>query len=196
MALSTFVGRRFGPSIDSFPRLSGARPLEGVHSRLGISGLRPGALATLGSFFPFKGPNQTDRGAGRLAHDKETIETILLIDDEEMVRDLGERVLKRAGYVVLTAGNGKEALDIYKRNLGEISLVILDLIMPEMGGKRCLEELLKIDPKAKVLIATGFSPDFRVRAELEAAAKGFVGKPFEIRELLEKVREVLTNGSA
>ena len=65
-------------------------------------------------------------------------ETILLVDDEEFVRDLGKRILERSGYTVLTAANGKEALDLYKRERGNISLVILDLIMPEMGGKQCL----------------------------------------------------------
>ena len=84
---------------------------------------------------------------------KAATETILLVDDEELVRDLGKRILERSGYTVLTAANGKEALDLYNREMGKISLVILDLIMPEMGGKQCLEELLKIDPKARVLIA-------------------------------------------
>ena len=59
-------------------------------------------------------------------------------------------ILERSGYTVLTAANGKEALELYNREMGKISLVILDLIMPQMGGKQCLEELLKIDRKARV----------------------------------------------
>ena len=63
--------------------------------------------------------------------------SILLVDDDDLVRDLGERILKRAGYHVLTAANGKEALQVYKREQGKVALVILDLNMPEMGGKQC-----------------------------------------------------------
>ena len=83
-------------------------------------------------------------------------ETILLVDDEKSIRDLGKEVLTSVGYKVLTASTGREALDMYTKARDEISLVILDLIMPEMGGKQCLEELLKIDPGVKVLISSGF----------------------------------------
>ncbi len=77
-------------------------------------------------------------------------ETILLVDDEEFVRDLAERILGKAGYTVLTASNGREALEMFRKQKQEISLVILDLIMPEMGGKQCLWELMKINPDLKV----------------------------------------------
>ncbi|MEW6111230.1 MAG: PAS domain S-box protein [Thermodesulfobacteriota bacterium] len=118
-------------------------------------------------------------------------ETVLLVDDEELVRDLGTRILRRAGYTVLTATNGIEALELYVSQPGIISLVILDLIMPEMGGKQCLEELLKIDPWAKVLVASGYAQSGPARAATQAGAKGFVGKPYDITELLKTVRDVL-----
>jgi CheY-like chemotaxis protein len=76
-------------------------------------------------------------------------ETLLLVDDEEFVRDLGKRILTKAGYKVMIASNGKEALKIYEKARGEIKLVILDLLMPEMGGKECLRELHKIDPELR-----------------------------------------------
>ncbi len=69
------------------------------------------------------------------------------MDDEKFVRDLGRRILRRAGSSVLTAVNGSEALDLYLQNKQKISPVILDLIMPEMGGKHCLDERLKVDPQ-------------------------------------------------
>ncbi len=78
-------------------------------------------------------------------------QTILLVDDDDHVRDLGVRILKRAGYDILTAVNGKEALQVYTKEHDTIALVILDLIMPEMGGKECLGELLKIDPAGECL---------------------------------------------
>jgi CheY-like chemotaxis protein len=115
-------------------------------------------------------------------------ETILLVDDEALIRDLGGRILIRAGYRLLTAVNGKEALEVYRAGRQDISLVILDLIMPEMGGKQCLEEILKIDPQARVLIASGYCLG---REGLIAGAKSFVSKPYDIRELLTTVREVL-----
>jgi PAS domain S-box-containing protein len=118
-------------------------------------------------------------------------ETILLVDDEEFVRDLGVRILSRAGYNVLTATNGKEALDLFEKERTQISLVILDLIMPEMGGKECLKELRKIDPQLKVLIASGLSADPSTKESVEMGTRGFVSKPFRMKELLQQVRKVL-----
>jgi two-component system, cell cycle sensor histidine kinase and response regulator CckA len=117
-------------------------------------------------------------------------ETILLVDDQELVRDLGKRILEGAGYTVLTAGDGTEALDMYKRE-EEISLVILDLIMPKMGGRQCLEELLKVDPKTRVLIASGFSQNGKTRETVETGAKGLLSKPYRMGEMLQSVRKVL-----
>jgi PAS domain S-box-containing protein len=118
-------------------------------------------------------------------------ETILLVDDEEFIRDLGSRILRRAGYKVITASNGKQALEVYQVRGDEISLIVLDLIMPEMGGKQCLGEILRVDPSAKAVIASGFSANGRTKDALAAGAKGFVNKPYDIRQLLEVIREVL-----
>ena len=118
-------------------------------------------------------------------------ETILLVDDEEHVRDLGSRLLARSGYTVITARNGREALEIYANEQGSISLVILDLIMPEMGGSKCLEELLKINPEAKVIISSGYSLGTQERSTVAATAKAFVDKPYEMQQLLTAVRNVL-----
>ena len=108
-----------------------------------------------------------------------------------MVRDLGKRILERSGYTVLTAANGKEGVNLYRKQSGKISLVILDLIMPEMGGKECLSELLKIDPQVKALISSGYSAAGETKKTIESGAKGFVGKPYDMRQMLQAVREVL-----
>jgi CheY-like chemotaxis protein len=118
-------------------------------------------------------------------------ETILMVDDEELVRDLGVRTLKRAGYNVITAANGKEALELYGKKQDKIELVILDLLMPEMGGKQCLSELLRIQPKPKVLVASGHSDDVSMEESLRLGANGFVSKPFRLMELLRQVRTIL-----
>jgi two-component system, cell cycle sensor histidine kinase and response regulator CckA len=122
-------------------------------------------------------------------------ETLLLVDDEEFVRDLGVRILTRAGYTVLTAGNGKEALEIYLRNREKIALVILDLIMPEMGGIQCLQELLNVDPLARVVIASGFSVDEPAKETIERGAVAFVNKPYQTKQILKVVRQALDKQS-
>ncbi|MEW6352373.1 MAG: response regulator, partial [Thermodesulfobacteriota bacterium] len=118
-------------------------------------------------------------------------ETVLLVDDEDLVRELGARILTKAGYTVLTAGNGKDALEVYRKEQNRIALVVLDLIMPEMGGRQCLEEILRINPAGKVLIASGYSANGRTKETMEIGAAGFVAKPYDVRQLLEMVRNVL-----
>jgi len=118
-------------------------------------------------------------------------ETILLVEDEDLIRELGKRILEKAGYQVLTAVSGREALDIYNKNKGKVALVILDVIMPEMGGSQCLEELLKINPAVKVVVTTGYASDGPTTTALQAGAKAFTDKPYETRQLLQTVRDVL-----
>jgi DNA-binding NtrC family response regulator len=118
-------------------------------------------------------------------------ETILIVDDEESVRDLGHRILTRAGYTVLTASNARQGLAIYSDRHQEIALVILDLVMPGMGGKECLETLMAVDPLAKVLVATGLPAEGQTTESLGTAAAGFVTKPFDINQLLKSVRTAL-----
>ena len=118
-------------------------------------------------------------------------EKILVVDDEELISDLAKRILEKAGYSVITASSGKEALRVYSQNEADIDLVLLDLIMPEMGGEDCLRGLLKINPQVKALIASGFAVKGDTKAFLNEEAKGRVAKPFNMRELLRSVRHVL-----
>ncbi len=118
-------------------------------------------------------------------------ETILLVDDEESLRDLGTTLLNNFGYEVITACNGKEALAIYRKHKNKISLILLDLIMPEMDGRQCLAEMLLIDPKAKILVASGYFEKGLNDEMVEAKARGFVGKPYNITKLLTTVRDTL-----
>jgi len=122
-------------------------------------------------------------------------ETLLLVEDEELVRDLGREILADFGYEVIVAENGKSALDIYQEQKDRISLVILDLIMPEMDGRRCLKEILQMDRSARVLIASGYFEDITFDDEILSTAKGFILKPYDIRTLLQTVRKILDKGS-
>ena len=118
-------------------------------------------------------------------------ETLLLVDDEEFIRDLGTRILTAAGYSVLFAENGEDALEIYEEKRSAVALVILDLIMPKMGGMDCLTRLLALNPEVKVVIASGLLPMAETKEAIRTKAKGFVGKPFERTKLLKAVRSVL-----
>jgi signal transduction histidine kinase/CheY-like chemotaxis protein len=118
-------------------------------------------------------------------------ETILLVDDDEVIRDVGQATLTRFGYTVLTAADGKTAVERYRGEAERIDLVILDLIMPGMSGKKCLEALISINPQAKVVIASGYSAIQPGMDTIRSGAKGFIGKPYEVKELLGTVRSVL-----
>ena len=122
-------------------------------------------------------------------------ETLLLVDDEDAVLTLGAEMLELAGYTVLTAANGQEALEIYQNRGNSISLVILDLVMPGISGRKCLEELLKMNPNAKVLIASGYAADGPAKEARESGAVGFVGKPFDMKRILLAVRKSIDGAS-
>ncbi|MBN2125135.1 MAG: response regulator, partial [Deltaproteobacteria bacterium] len=118
-------------------------------------------------------------------------ETILLVDDEEYIRSLGAEILSRFGYSVLQAPDGESALEIYRKEGESIDLIILDLIMPGMGGKRCLEKILEVDPEAAVLISSGHSINGPTRETIESGAKGFIAKPYQVTDMLQSVYDVL-----
>jgi len=118
-------------------------------------------------------------------------ETVLVVDDDDLVRDLGRKILLRAGYRVLEARDGEEALDVYGKRKDEISLVVLDLIMPGMGGRKCLEEILNLNPRAKVLVASGLTMDEATAHTVETLAQGSIAKPFDLHYLLKMVRRTL-----
>jgi len=120
-------------------------------------------------------------------------ETLLLVDDDEVILELGGEMLSEFGYTVLTASDGENALSLYRENRMKIDLVVLDLIMPGMGGRKCLEELLKINPVAKVVIASGYSADVHVKEALGMGASDFIGKPYDINQMLNTVRCVLNS---
>lgn len=117
--------------------------------------------------------------------------TILVVDDEASIVDQARRFLSNAGYNVITATDGKEALEIYRNRQEEISLVILDLLMPVMSGNDCLKELTKINPSVKALISSGFSPGSHLAEEIRLLAKGFVNKPYKVSRLLLAIESAL-----
>jgi len=117
--------------------------------------------------------------------------TVLLVDDESMVLDVGEKLLEKIGYTVITASSGESAVDIYAENADRIDLVILDMIMPKMGGGEVFDRLKVIKPDVAVLLSSGYSIDGQAREILARGCRGFIQKPFTIVELSKRLREVL-----
>jgi len=115
---------------------------------------------------------------------EERVSTILLVDDEEMIRDVGTTIIKDLGHEVITATNGREAVDIYRERGKEIDLVIMDLVMPVMDGMTAFREIRKIDPDAKVIISSGYSAD-REEILKEEGVTGFINKPYRLKDIME-----------
>ncbi|OAI55144.1 hypothetical protein AYO44_00060 [Planctomycetaceae bacterium SCGC AG-212-F19] len=117
-------------------------------------------------------------------------ETILLVDDEAIIRNLGRTILQRYGYHVLLAEDGQEALELYDRRKGEIDLIILDLTMPRLSGQDTLRQLLQHNPHVRVLFSSGYSAE-QLTGPDRNGVLGFVNKPYRPQELAQCVRAAL-----
>ncbi|HPA45462.1 MAG TPA: response regulator [bacterium] len=118
-------------------------------------------------------------------------ETILLVDDEELIRNLGQSILEGKGYTVLLASDGNEGLRIYHRERKRIDLTILDLSMPFLSGQEVLEQILAVDPNARVIISSGYSENGHVHPPSKSGIVGYVAKPYRPDQLAEIVRDIL-----
>ena len=119
--------------------------------------------------------------------------TILLVDDEEIVIEVGEEMLERLGYQVLVATTGEEAIATYREHKNVIDLVILDMIMPHMTGMETYDGLKKEDPNIVVLLSSGYSIDDQATEILKHGCNGFIQKPFSMAALSQRIRELLSN---
>jgi PAS domain S-box-containing protein len=122
---------------------------------------------------------------------REGHETILLVDDDALIVDVGLAMLRALGYNVLTAAGGKAAIAAYRDRGERIDLVILDMIMPDMGGGRVYDKLKQMDPGIKVLLSSGYSIDGQASDILKRGCDGFIQKPFDLQTMSEKVRDIL-----
>jgi two-component system cell cycle sensor histidine kinase/response regulator CckA len=118
-------------------------------------------------------------------------ETILVVDDEDMLLDLGCDLLSQFGYTAVRADSGEAALSILEQRQGAIDLVLLDLNMPGMGGYKCFLEILKISTPPKVVVASGYAENGYTREMLSQGASAFLSKPYQVKELITTVRSVL-----
>ncbi|MFH1137253.1 MAG: PAS domain S-box protein [Pseudomonadota bacterium] len=118
-------------------------------------------------------------------------ESILLVDDEDAIVEIARESLTYYGYKVFSASSGEEALEFFRAPGNRADLVVLDLGMPGMGGPKCLEALLEIDPAARVLVASGYSDKGHVFRAAESGARDFLDKPYRLTDLLSKIRKIL-----
>ena len=118
-------------------------------------------------------------------------ETVMLVDDEEVVIDVGVQLLKKLGYNVLEAGSGKEAIRVFSEKRDKVDIVILDMIMPDIGGGEVYDRIKEIDPQVRVLLSSGYSIDGQATDILERGCNGFVQKPFNMKVMSTKIREIL-----
>jgi two-component system, cell cycle sensor histidine kinase and response regulator CckA len=117
---------------------------------------------------------------------------ILLVDDEEVILDVGTMMLEKIGYQVLGARNSAEAVEIFKQNENKIDLVLLDLNLPDESGAATFNKIRKIDPDARVILSTGYNETQEVFELMDLGCQGMLQKPFSMEKLFEKVAEALS----
>jgi len=117
--------------------------------------------------------------------------TILLVDDEEMILEVGSEMLSKIGYQVLTADGGESAIRLYQKNRGHVDMVILDMVMPDLGGGEVYLQLKQIDPEVRVMLSSGYSINGMATDILNQGCNGFIQKPFNLQELSFKIKTIL-----
>jgi CheY-like chemotaxis protein len=121
----------------------------------------------------------------------EQVKTILLIDDEDIVINISEMMLKRLGYRVLKAHSGYEGLKLFEKNKSKIDLIISDLEMPKMNGNEVMDKLREIDPQIKVMLSSGALTDADEKNVMNKGFNGFIKKPYNMNTLCEKMAEII-----
>ena len=121
--------------------------------------------------------------------------TILVIDDEEIVRNITVRILSQLGYKVFSASDGGEGISFYEKKRDEIDLVIIDMVMPILSGRECFLQLKKLDENVKVILTTGYSINIAEENLYKDGIQGFIPKPFVITQLSEIIAKALASGN-
>lgn len=154
----------------------------------------PGKGTTFNIYLPLAEAGIDGEMTEKSAPPAEGMETLLVAEDEAVVKDYLKRILERAGYKVISAGDGDEAVDLFSKHREEISLVISDVVMPKKNGKEISDEIRKIKPGMKVVFMSGYTADLMHSKGILENDVEFITKPFQKGELLRKVRETLEKG--
>lgn len=153
----------------------------------------PGKGATFNVFLPACDATIPERGEMPVTRPKQSL-TVLLVDDEKLIVQVGSAMLEKMGYEVLVARDGEEALKTFLENKEKVGIVLLDMIMPGMGGLEVLRRLRAIDPDVKILLCSGYSIHGEAPRTIGQGCDGFIQKPFSIEDLLGKLNEVGDRG--
>lgn len=154
----------------------------------------PGRGTTFNIYLPAtkSSPEQLSKTEGQIVSGTGVV---LIVDDEELVTDIGGQLLARLGYQVMAASGGAEAVEIFRANREAIQLVILDMVMPGMSGSETFDRLKAIDGSVRILLSSGYSINGEATAILNKGCNGFVQKPFNLKQLSRKIREILDTDS-
>ncbi len=148
----------------------------------------------LGTEFFIYLPVSMKKGESEASSRKDTLERsgfILLVDDEDMILEVGSAMLESIGYKVIQARGGKAGIEEFRKRHFEIDLVILDMIMPDLSGREVFVRMKDLDPKVRVILASGYNMDEQAKEILQNGCRGFIQKPYSINGLSEKVKEVI-----
>jgi two-component system, cell cycle sensor histidine kinase and response regulator CckA len=127
-----------------------------------------------------------------ITHNIGNDKTILVVDDEEIIAEMAADMLQSIGFFVITASNGIEALDIYKEKMNQIDLVLLDLIMPEMDGSTCFNNLKLLNPNIKVIISSGIDAHKNKTELIKLGVKGYLEKPYSLKKISKTLEKVMS----
>jgi PAS domain S-box-containing protein len=168
--------------------------IKGHKGMINVSS-EPGHGTTFTIYLPASGREAVKEktAAGTIA---KGAETILLVDDEQIVLEVSKNMLEYMGYRVYAAGNGQEAIAVYMEKRKEIDLVILDMILPGISGGETFDRLRAIDPEIRVLLCSGYSIEGEAQQIMDRGCNGFIPKPFQLIDLSHKVREILDGNSS
>lgn len=161
------------------------------HDGMIMAHSRPGQGTVFDIYLPASDKEIAREVEPKVARVVRGAETVLLVDDEEFILDVGKQILSQLGYEVVVAHGGMEAIDRYREKRGDIAIVILDMVMPGMDGGETYDRLKLIDPQVKVLIATGFSLTDKAAEIMARGCSGFIQKPFGVEQFSATLREVL-----
>lgn len=155
----------------------------------------PGRGSSFSIFLPVSGKPEASTRLTEAAPTTKGGEGILVVDDEQDILMLARDIFEEYGYRIFLAANGEEACSIFREHRDEVQLILLDIIMPKMGGLEAFEQIIAIDPKVRVILSTGYSKSERAQEIIDSGGAAFIQKPYQVQQLLTLVRKILDQQS-